>query len=82
MHWSSSYDPGMAAILRDHLPILSDLVGVQPTSLTPADAKYRFYMSHDHLRFARDKLATRGIARAVERLVVDSWVSTFDPSSI
>jgi hypothetical protein len=39
-------------------------------------------MSRDHLRFARDRLAVRGIARVVERLVVDSRVSTFDPSSI
>jgi hypothetical protein len=38
MHWSGSYDPGMAASLRDHLSLLSDLAGVQPTSLTPTDA--------------------------------------------
>jgi hypothetical protein len=82
MHWSGSYDPSMAASLRDHLPLLGDLAGVQPTSLTPTDARYRFYRSHDHLRFARDRLTTRKIARTVERSVIDSWVPSSDPSSI
>jgi Plant mobile domain len=82
MHWSGSYDPGMAASLRDHLPLLSDLARVQPTSLTPTDARYRFYRSRDHLRFARDRLTTRRIARTVERSVIDSRVPSSDPSSI
>jgi Plant mobile domain len=42
MHWSGSYDPSMAIALRDRLPLLSDLAGVQPTSLTPEAARYRF----------------------------------------
>jgi hypothetical protein len=82
MHWSGSYDPGMTAPLRDHLPLLSDLAGVQPTSLTSTDSRYRFYRSRDHLRFSRDRLMTRRIARTVGRSVIDSRVPSFDPSSI
>jgi hypothetical protein len=72
----------MTAPLRDHLPLLSDLAGVQPTSLTPKDARYRFYRSRDHQRFSRDILTTRRIARTVERSVIDSMVPSSDPSSI
>jgi hypothetical protein len=82
MHWSGSYDPGIVVPLKDHLPLLSDLTGVQPTSLTPTDAKYKFYRSHDHLRFSRDRLATRKIARTVERSVIDSRVPSSNPSSL
>jgi hypothetical protein len=82
MHWLGSYDPSMAVPLRDHLSLLSDLAGVQPTSLTPTDARYKYYRSRDHLRFARDRLATHRIARTVERSVIDSRVSSSDPSSI
>jgi hypothetical protein len=32
----------MAITLRDRLPLLSDLAGVQLASLTPEAAKYRF----------------------------------------
>jgi Plant mobile domain len=82
MHWSGSYDPGMAAHLIDRLSLLSDLAGVQPTSLIPTDVRYRFYRSRDHLRFARDRLATREIVGAVKRSVIDSRVPTSDPSNI
>jgi hypothetical protein len=45
-------------------------------------ARYRFYRSRDHLRFARDRLTTRRIARTVERLVIDGRVPSSDPFSI
>jgi hypothetical protein len=82
MHWSGSYDPGMAVPFRDHLPLSSDLVGVHPISLTPTDVRYKFYRSHDHLRFVRDRLGTRRITRTVERSMIDSRVPSSDPSSI
>jgi Plant mobile domain len=52
MHWSGLYCPSLASDLRDELPLLSDLAGIQPSSMTAEDARYRFYMSQDHLRFA------------------------------
>jgi hypothetical protein len=82
MHWSGSYDPSMAITLRDRLPLLSDLAGVQPASLTSEVARYRFFRSQDHLRFSRDRLAARGVVRAADRVVVDSRVPSFDSSSI
>jgi hypothetical protein len=82
MHWSGSYDLGMAIALRDCLPLLSDLAGVQPASLTPEAAMYRFFRSRDHLRFSRDSSAARGVARVFERLVIDSRVPSSDPTGI
>jgi hypothetical protein len=82
MHWSGSYDPSMAITLRDRLPLLSDLAGVQRASLTSEVARYRFFRSQDHLRFSRDRLAARGVVRAADRVVVDSRVPSFDSSSI
>jgi hypothetical protein len=82
MYWSSLYDPSMAVVLRDHFPLLSNLVGVQPDSLTPEVGRYRFFKSRDHLRFAQDKLAARGVARANDRLIVDIKVPSFDSSCI
>jgi hypothetical protein len=72
----------MAAALRDRLPLLSDLVGVQPTSLTPEAIRYRFFRSHDHLRFARGRLAARRIGRAIDRPIVDNMVPSSDSFSI
>jgi hypothetical protein len=82
MHWSGSYDLDMTIALRDRLPLLSDLAGVQPASLTPEAARYRFFRSRDHLCFSRDRSAARGVARDVDRVVIDSRVSSSDPSSI
>jgi hypothetical protein len=82
LHWSGSYDPSMAVALRDRLPLLSDLAGVQLASLTPEVARYRFFRSRDHLRFSRDRSVARGVARATNRMVIDSRVSSSDPSSI
>jgi hypothetical protein len=82
MHWSGSYDPRMAITLRDHLPLLSDLAGVQPALLTSEAARYRFFRSRYHLRFSRDRLAVIKVARAANRVVIDSEVSSSDPSSI
>jgi hypothetical protein len=82
MNWSGSQDPSMTITLRDRLPLLSDLAGVQPASLTPEAAKYRFFRSRDHLRFSRDRLAAHGVVRAANRVVVDSSVSSSYPSSI
>jgi Plant mobile domain len=82
LHWSGSYDPSMAVTLRDRLPLLSDLAGVQPASLTPEAARYRFFRSRDHLRFSRDRSVARGAARAVDRMVIDSRVPSSDSSSI
>jgi hypothetical protein len=82
MHWSGSYDPGMAITLRDHLPLLSDLAGVQPASLTPEAARYRFFRSRDHLWFSRGRLAARGAVRVADRVVIDNRVPSSDPSSI
>jgi hypothetical protein len=72
----------MAVALLDRLPLLSDLAGVQPASLTPKAARYRFFKSRDHLRFSRDRSAARGIARVIDRVVIDSRVPYSDPSSI
>jgi hypothetical protein len=55
---------------------------VQPASLTPEAARYRFFRSRDHLRFSRDRSAARGVARAAGRMVIDSRVPSSDPSSI
>jgi hypothetical protein len=82
MHWSGSYDPGMAIALRGRLPLLSDLAGVQLASLTPEAARYRFFRSRDHLQFSRDRLAARRVVRVADRVVIDSNVSSSDPSSI
>jgi hypothetical protein len=82
MHWSGLYDPSMVVVLRDHFPLLSNLVGVQPASLTPEAARYRFFRSRDHLRFAWDRLAARGVARANDRLIVDIRVPSSDSSCI
>jgi hypothetical protein len=72
----------MAATLRDRLPLLSDLAGVQPASLTPEAAGYRFFRSRDHLRFSRDRSVAHEVARAADRMVIDSRVPSSDPSSI
>jgi hypothetical protein len=72
----------MAVALRDRLPLLSDLAGVQPASLTPEAARYRFFRSRDHLRFSRDRSVARGVARVADRMVIDSRVPSSDPSSI
>jgi hypothetical protein len=82
MHWFGSYDPIMAITLRGRLPLLSDLAGVQPVSLTPEAARYRFFRSQDHLRFSRDRSTARGVARVADRVVIDSRVPSSDPSSI
>jgi hypothetical protein len=82
MHWSGSYDPGMAIALCGRLPLLSDLAGVQLASLTPEAARYRFFRSRDHLQFSRDRLAARRVVRVADRVVIDSNVSSSDPSSI
>jgi hypothetical protein len=72
----------MAVALRDRLPLLSDLAGVQPASLTPEATRYRFFRSRDHLRFSRDRSVARGVARLADRMVIDSRVPSSDPSSI
>jgi hypothetical protein len=72
----------MAATLRDRIPLLSDLAGVQPASLTPEAAQYRFFRSRDHLRFSQDRSVARGVARAADRMVIDSRVPSSDPSNI
>jgi hypothetical protein len=82
MHWSGLYDLSMAVALRDRLPLLSNLDGVQPDSLTLETARYRFIRSRDHLQFARDRLAARGVARATDRHIVDNRVPSSDSSSI
>jgi hypothetical protein len=53
MYWSGVYHPSLSSDLRTDLPILGDLVGTEPASLTPEDARFRFYRSHDHLRLGR-----------------------------
>jgi Plant mobile domain len=45
MYWSSLYHPSLSSDLRAHLPILGDLAGTEPASLTPEDARFRFYCS-------------------------------------
>jgi hypothetical protein len=58
------------------------LAGVQSASLTPKAAIYRFFRSRDHLRFTRDRLVARGVARAADRLMVESRVPSSDSSCI
>jgi Plant mobile domain len=62
MHWSSMYHPSLSSDLRVSLPILGDLAGIEPASLTLEDARFGFYRSHDHLRLARARLATYHLA--------------------
>jgi hypothetical protein len=82
MHWSSSYDSGMAIALLDRLSLLSDLAGVQPASLTSKAARYKFFRSRDHLRLSRDRLTASVLVRAANRVVVDIRVPSSDPYSI
>jgi Plant mobile domain len=72
MHWSGLYTPHLDSDLRGDLPILADLAGIQPASMTPVDARFRFYRSREHLRFAHTRLATHHTVRATFRLVTDS----------
>jgi Plant mobile domain len=82
MHWSDLYDPGMASPLRDELPLLGDLAGVQPASMTHDGARYMFYKSGEHLRFAHTRLATRHMVRTTHRSVIDSRFPSRDVTSI
>jgi hypothetical protein len=72
MYWSGLYHPSLSSDLRAHLPILGDLAGTEPASLTPEDARFRFYRSHDHLRLARTRLATHHLAGTTCRPLVDA----------
>jgi Plant mobile domain len=72
MHWSGIYNPILDLRLRQELPLLAELAGVQPAAITAVDARFRFYRSRGHLSFAHTRLATRHIARSTERLVIDS----------
>jgi Plant mobile domain len=76
MHWSSVYHPSLSSDLRASLPILGDLAGTEPASLTPEDARFRFYHSHDHLRLARARLATHRLAGTAYRSLIDVALSS------
>jgi hypothetical protein len=70
------YHPSLSSDLRVSLPILGDLAGTEPASLTPEDARFRFYRSHDHLRLARTRLATHHLAGTACRSLTDAAFSS------
>jgi Plant mobile domain len=74
MHWSGLYHPLMARDMREELPILGDLAGVQPTAMSPENARHLFHRSRDHLRFAHSRLATHHVTETIHRSVTDSRV--------
>jgi hypothetical protein len=76
MYWSGVYHPSLSSDLRASLPILGDLAGTEPTSLTPEDARFRFYRSHDHLRLGRARLAAHHLAGAAYRFLIDAAPSS------
>jgi Plant mobile domain len=82
MHWSGMYHPSLSSDLRASLPILSDLAGTEPTSLTPEDARFRFYRNHDHLRLAHARLATHHLAGGSYRSFIDAVPSSRDSAPL
>jgi hypothetical protein len=82
MHWSGVYHPSLSSDLRAGLPILSDLAGAEPVSLTPKDARFRFYCSRDHLGLARTRLAAHHLTRTAYRSLIDVTPSFRDSSSL
>jgi hypothetical protein len=82
MHWSSVYHPSLSSDLRASLPILGDLAGTEPASLTPEDARFRFYRSHDHLRLAHARLSTHHLAGTAYRSLIDATLSSRDSSPL
>jgi Plant mobile domain len=82
MHWSSVYHPSLSSDLRASLPILGDLAGIEPASLTPEDTRFRFYHSHDHLRLARARLATHHLVGTAYRSLIDAALSSRDSSPL
>jgi Plant mobile domain len=74
MHWSGLYRPTLDLSLRRGLPLLSDIVGVQPAAMTAMDARFHFYRSREHLRFAHSRLATHHTVRSTDRAVTDGRV--------
>jgi Plant mobile domain len=74
MHWSGIYSPTLDLSLRRRLPLLGDLAGVQPASLSAKDARFRFYQSREHLRFAHTRLAIHHTISSTGRPVIDSRV--------
>jgi hypothetical protein len=66
------YHPSLSSDLRVSLPILSDLAGTEPASLTPEDTRFRFYRSRDHLRLAHARLATHHLAGDAYRSLIDA----------
>jgi Plant mobile domain len=61
MHWSDVYHSSLSSDLRTSLPFLSDLAGTESASLTPEDARFRFYRSRDHLRSNWPLIAWMGV---------------------
>jgi hypothetical protein len=76
------YHPSLSSDLRDNLLILSDLAGTEPASLTPEDARFRFYHSCDHLRLAHTRLVTYHSAGTTYRSLTNVMPSSRDFSSI
>jgi hypothetical protein len=72
------YHPSLSSDLRASLPILSDLAGIELASLTPKDARFRFYRIHDHLRLARTRLASHHLAGIAYRSLIDVAPSSRD----
>jgi hypothetical protein len=75
IHWSGVYHPSLSSDLRVSSPILSDLAGTESASLTPEDARFRFYHSRDHLRLAHTRLATHHLAGGAYRSLIDATPS-------
>jgi Plant mobile domain len=82
MYWSGVYHPSLSSDLRTSLPILGDLAGTEPAFLTPEDARFRFYRSHDHLRLGRARLATHHLAGTTYRFLVDAAPSSRDSTPL